>query len=275
MHFVMCMSMWTVAIADTTFGLAHKRGLAVLVTCDYEDTNLRKLDACNTDADEMKAALEAQDYEVHQLKNKEATKENVDLLLDHISKYLCRYEGSDVKDGQKKAIVFAFSGHGTTGDCIVTHDDQMLQVQRDIVNPLLESGRKNSTVCKIPKLFFLDADRGMRSGDEHLLANYRIDYATSPDHVTYINSDWMQKLARKLKDDDDSLQNLVSKVNEEVYDQAAPDRKQQCWTCDCLNTGPLYLGKVTTRCYNTHPQYVKVSVCFFTYHPCSYHFIVV
>ena len=261
------MSMYTVAIAETTFGLAHKRGLAVLVTCDYKGTS-NELDACNTDADEMKAALEALDYEVHQLQNEQATKENVDLLLLRISKYLCRYKGSDVKDGQKKAIVFAFSGHGEKGDFICTHhprecqDRPMLKLT-DVVKPLLksESENPNKVMHNIPKLFFIDACRGSKTTNkdggelyERLKGNCRVDYATSPQYVANTGSEWMKKLARNLKNDGDSLQHLVSRVNREV----CAGGKQHCWSYDCLSTGPLYLGKVTmlTRSYNTHPQYL-------------------
>ena len=267
------MSMQTVAIAGPTFCLDEKRGLAVLVTCDYKDTSLDKLDTCNTDAQKMKDALLALDYDVHQLKNKEATKCKVELLLRNLSKYLNRYKGNHENgDGQKKAIIVAFAGHGRKGDYIVTHDDKQLHVPNHIVNRLFKF--ESPKVRKIPKLFFIDACRGTKQpmptrGDEvyqHLLGNCRVDYATSPEYVAYDGCKWMQKLAEKLENDD-SLQHLVSKVNEEVYRQA--DSKQQCWTYDRLNTGPLYLKVTTIICYDTHfpfhaySQYVKASLCFF------------
>ena len=241
------------AIAD--FHLLEKRGLAVLVTCDYKGT-AKPLPECNEDAEKMRAALEALEYDVYQLKNSKATKKEVTTLLSRISRYLGRYKGSDVnEDYRKKAIIFAFSGHGQLGDYILTQDGKRLQLTNDVVKPLLESEK----VSKIPKLFFIDACRGGNAikGEEvpaHLVGNYRIDYATIPKFVANTASMWMQKLASKLKDDDDSLQNLVSNVNKEVRD--APNCKQQCWSTDCLNTGPLFLKKVTRICHDNHPNFM-------------------
>jgi hypothetical protein len=242
-------------VLETTFCLAEKRGLAVLVTCDYktEYTGMyahTPLDACNADAREMKDALVELGFDVHQLKNKNATKKKVESLLLRISAYLHRYgrpRDHVIEDNRSKAIVFAFAGHGEQGDYIITHDDKKLHVAKDIVNPLLESESGNSDVCTIPKLFFIDACRGKKQIRgvevyEQLIGNCRVDYATSPDHVSYDARGWMQRLAQKLKDDDDSLQHVVSKLNEELYEQ--PVGKQRSWSYDSLNTGPFYLKKV-------------------------------
>ena len=258
-------------IIIAVFHLAVKRGLAVLVTCNYEGMTKETLPTCDKDAEKMKAALEALEYDVCPLKNSDATEKNVTTLLHKISDYLHRYSGSDVnEDGRKKAIIFAFSGHGELGDCIVTHHGKNLDL-KDIVDQLLQSKK----VYEIPKLFFIDACRGAKGGEEvpaHLVGNYRIDYATSPDFVAYAESQWMQKLASKLKDDDDSLQNLVSKVNQEVHHEQAAI--QQCWSHDRLNTGPLYLRKVTMiLILHAYFKYVKAYFFILPYHPCYCHFI--
>ena len=70
-------------------------------------------------------------------------------------------------------------------------------------------------------------------------ANYRIDYATIPDHVAYAGeygSKWMPLLARKLRKMDDTLQNIAAVVRGEVFRKHV----QQCETVDRLH-GPLKL----------------------------------
>ena len=103
-------------IPQRVFHLAAKRGLAILVTCDYEGTpGVQALSATNRDADEMKMTFEQFDYDIHQLKNGGATKRTVTALLKQASDFLSQYGGEiENKDGEKKVIIFAFSGHGTS-----------------------------------------------------------------------------------------------------------------------------------------------------------------
>ena len=117
---------------------------------------------------------------------------------------------------------------------------------------------------RIPKLFLIDACRGRSSlqtkskdgetvksveeylekGFVHIEGNYRIDYATIPDHVSYAfpsGSTWMPELACALREDDDSFQNIADKVKRIVNER--PGKKQQCESYSRLNTGPLYLNQ--------------------------------
>ena len=199
------------------FFLAEKRGLAILVTCDYEGiAQMSALPSTNVDANEMKLTFEQFDYDIHQLKNGAATEQAVVSLLDEASHYLSQYCGGVVnKDGGKKVIIFAFSGHGAAYDRIVTNDGKLLYLAKDIRLPLV----KHSEVFEIPKLFLIDASRGSRSlkpRHNQLKTNYRIDYSTISDHNSYATAygtAWMPVLARVLRERDDTLPNVVDTAN--------------------------------------------------------------
>ena len=65
-------------------------------------------------------------YDIHQLKNEEATKPTVTKLLEETSQYLSTLHNPDKKGKKRnKVIIFAFSGHGNL-DQIVTNDREKL-----------------------------------------------------------------------------------------------------------------------------------------------------
>ena len=163
--------------------------------------------------------------------------------------------------------MFAFSGHGTDEDeseQIFAYDGQTLDIKEEIVLPLT----RHKAVADIPKLFFIDACRGEKSlvskgagaadttksasdqqyfekGVQHVEGNYRIDYATIPEHVSYANSAgsiWLPVLARALREENDSFQNIADNVKKQVHQQLG-NKKQQCESVNRLNTGALYLQK--------------------------------
>ena len=221
----------------------EKRGLAILVTCDYEGTAHRALRATNGDADEMDKTFRQFQYDIHPLKNGGAKEREITTLLEHASYYLSLYSG-DTKnaDGSRKVIVFAFSGHGTSSgwndDQILSNDGTKIFLQEQIVLPLA----KHPAVAEIPKLFFIDACRGdkkfmterLKKSDGTLLTkalesrrdcavtNYRIEYATIPNYTAdagLYESTWMPVLARFLRTKDMSLSSVVDEVNGEVTTQ--------------------------------------------------------
>ena len=228
------------------FDLAAKRGLAILVTCDYEGTTgVSSLSATNRDADEMKTTFEQFNYDIHQLKNGEATKCAVTTLLKQVSEYLGRYSGDITnKDGERKVIIFAFSGHGTScgtsRDQIQANDGELLNLMEEVRLPLVK------TAHKIPKLFFIDACRGSdhlrEKGYMGVETNFRVDFATIPDHKAYTGayeSRWMPVLARELRKRDDTFSNIVDRVNEIVHKQ--DEHLQQPESVSRLNVGLLKL----------------------------------
>ena len=192
----------------------------------------------------MRRTFEEFGYSIHQLQNERATENLIKDLLEDVSQSLGQYTG--------KVIVFAFSGHGTNYDRLLTNDGKLISLKKDIIDPILNYSRTD-----IPKLFFIDACRGSdelklkyvdqsggdvpkfiedyEKGFRRLEVNYRIDYATIPDHVSYAGryeSKWMPRLARKLRETDDTLQNIAADVKKEVYQT---DSRQQCETLDRLN----------------------------------------
>ena len=97
------------------FRLVQNRGLAILVTCDYEGTGIPPLSSTNGDADGMRKTFEQFDYDIRQLKNGAATEHAITALLKQASDYLSRCGGPKKnRDGEKKVVIFAFSGHGTS-----------------------------------------------------------------------------------------------------------------------------------------------------------------
>ena len=201
------------------FRLAQKRGLAILVTCDYEGTRNPPLPSANRDAVEMKMTFEQFDYDIHQLKNGAATEYEITALLKQAADYLSQYDGPKRNsDGEKKVIIFAFSGYGRE-DRIITNDGRWFSLREQVMYPLL----RHPNVRDIPKLFFIDADRGsdlLRKMAE-VEMNFRIDYSTIPDYVAYGGSSsfWMPVLARKLRERDDTFSNVMDQVNEEIFTQ--------------------------------------------------------
>ena len=241
------------------------------MSCNYTGTKIA-LPGTENDAAEMKQTFERFGYDIIQLKNENATYYAILKELRKISIYLSEYNGGTAD----KVIIFAFSGHGTTFDCMITQDFRKLSLTVDII-PLLVY---HLGVVDIPKLFFIDACRGSQQlkscdveeslvddiscdveeslvddmkkfdaqiskniqakGFKEQESNYRIDYATIPGHVAYCGpkeSKWMPVLARKLREENDSIQNIAAMVKQEVA------KWQQAETLDRLKTGILYLHK--------------------------------
>ena len=233
-----------------------------MITCDYYH-HKKPLHFTNGDADEMRKTFEIFGYDIIQLQNENATLDVINATLTNVSQYLDEYNGSTTN----KVIVFAFSGHGTSVDRIITQDDKQLSLKTDIIPPLVN----HKTVSEIPKLFFIDACRGddrlqaknagsieedikdieivVSKGLKEHEGNYRIDYATIPGHVSYgfqKKSNWMPVVARRLREEEnDTLQNIMATVKKEVSTRSIHDGDnevwQQCETLDRLTTGPLTL----------------------------------
>ena len=235
------------------------RGVAILVTCDYNGTPL-ELPATNKDRDEMRKTFEKLGYDIHERRNEEVTKDEIETLLEKFHMYLKQYEGNLTnKDGSKKVIAFAFSGRGGPDDkkdkdsvSLLMYDEDNLSLKGDIMRLLIGIPH----VFKIPRLLFIDASRGEKKLDDESVGkahvqdegNYRIDYATIPDHKAYATSSeskWMPKLAYQLRDESNkskSLQDIAAIVKRSVHEKGGS--AQQCESIDRLITGPLYLHPI-------------------------------
>lgn len=233
-------------ISEWKFNLDKKRGIALLVTCDYKGTrDLPPLPETDKDAMEMKMTFEQFNYDIKQLKK--ATEPEVITLVKQLSKYLKGYNGAIYNpDGEIKAIIFAFSGHGTNENLVLANDGEPLFL-RDIVE-LLVVNYRGDTCDKIPKLFFIDACRGKRvikaKGKldvNNIEGNFCIEYATIHDHKAFADGDesaWMPVLARELRQTTDTYQNVMAIVNQKVNKQGIHQQPQAQSQLTC---GPLRL----------------------------------
>ena len=249
------------------FKLHEKRGLAILVTCDYASSaEIPTLTDVHKVAEGMRKTFDQFEYDVHQYPDEKtqtnATKEELTKVLEDVSDYLRVYDGEGANpDGQEKVIVFAFAGHGTSNgfydDEIQMNDGKKINLKLDVWRLLV----KHPRVYEIPKLFFIDAFRG----SEHLETdkcrvdkgfadketNYRIDFATIENYVAYANpqkgqsvgSAWMPELAKQLVATDDTFATVIENVNRTVYKQMDDGslRLQQPESVDVLHTANLKL----------------------------------
>lgn len=144
--------------------------------------------------------------------------------------------------------MFAFAGHGgcaeDESDFIMANDGGKIMVISDIVNVFL--GHTGS-VMHIPKLFFFDSCRGTewltaapdRAAEEDVV-NFRIDYATIPEHKAPSKDKWMRQVAKTLRENDVSLGDAIAIVKKNIYEELKT-YPQQPDTRDRLVTGPLML----------------------------------
>lgn len=228
--------------------MRNKRGLAILISCDYKNTpDLNPLSGTTKDAEEMRKTFEQFEYSIHQLQNEEATFSNIEMLLESLGKYLKKYDGSPINDdGSEKVIIFTFTGHGANPNLLLTNDGDSLflkDVMEHLVDPTIER------VKVIPKLFMIDACRGsgrptdQDDGVGSFKGNYRLDFATLRDEKAGADEEesiWMPELARDLRSQlfsDKSYQDVVDKVNQIVYTKFEQEPQSQ----GQLRGGPLYL----------------------------------
>lgn len=226
--------------------IRNKRGLAVIVTCDYEGSKLTKLPGTNIDASEMEKTIEELKYGKILLKNENATESSIMTEIGRVS--------GDLHLLEDKIIIFVFSGHGATGDQIVSQKGEYLSL-KNITQRLL--ARRSSTNPNPPVLFFIDACRGseqLKSDDDLVKGlieqktNFRLDYATVDHHVSHAGgsgSRWLLAVAQKLRNErNKSLQNIMADVKKEVWEGFLT--KQQPQSVDQLNCGTLYLHPLCT-----------------------------
>lgn len=224
--------------------LADSPGLAILVTCNYKGSRQHTLSGADVNAREMKKTFYFLNYTVIQLQNEEATKANIQATMKKVSDTLASYRGGV----RNKVIVFAFSGHGGNikeAEQLCSYDSELLDLEGEIILPLTSK----KAVKRIPKLFFIEACRTKIRGVERKSCfenikeeNFRIDYATLPDHSAYDEgklegSMWMPKLARAMREENKSFQEIAHDVKKKVQGLHS---EQPEWV-DHLETSRLYL----------------------------------
>lgn len=229
---------FTAPVQKREFNLEEKRGLAILVTCNYQGTPPKT----NKDAEKMRHMFTVFDYDIHELMNEEATLSNIKQLLWQVEKYLSAYNGARInRDSNNKVIIFAFSGRGTENQ-IQTNDGQLFHL-RDIVKPLVNP--ELQLVNPIPKLFFVDVCQGSLriKHDASITAirgNYCIVYATNESQSATARGPktaWMHLLAEKFRRRDITFHSVIEEVKVEV----AGAGHQQCHLINNLTAGVFKL----------------------------------
>ena len=252
-----------------------------MVTCDYVNSGKQPLPATKKDAEEMETTFKEFKYDIHKLQNGDATKQGIMSALSSASKYLSTYSTSG--DLESQVIIFAFSGHGSNkkgNELLYSNDGQEIQLEDEVIFPLVQE----INVARIPKIFFIDACRGSdflvsvskgggppgevlksvkqcweEKGVNHVQGNYRVYYATIPDHKAYASVDgsgsrWMPLMARALRDDveDLSLADIATNVSRHVHNLPG-DTKQQCdMITNRITTPPLHLQRMSGGFRETH-----------------------
>ena len=180
----------------------QKRGIAIIITCDYKDTT-KPLPGTEKDEEEMVKTSNELKFHTFTLRNPTGAK--IKEEVQSISHALPLLE----KAANFKAIMFVFSGHGEDPDKIFSQDLEKLDLQAEIVHPLID----HQQITHIPKLFFIDACRGKETLDQEgskgfiaSEANYCIYYSTVPRHKAFMTpnasqSEWLPTLAKQLRTD--------------------------------------------------------------------------
>ena len=200
-------------------------GIALIVANDYRETSKPYLRGTQMDAEAMVDTFSYLGYRT-------ICKQNVK-KVDFQSE--CeRLAGYDYKSGRCKRIAVVFSGHGDVeeelgvqGGVLIMQDEEKVII-KDLVN--LFKPTNNNTLVNTTRMFFIDACRG--STEECIVsrsprggrfitqasseAGILIAYSTTENHKAYEGIDggfWIQSLAQAMRTVDDSLPNILTKVN--------------------------------------------------------------
>ena len=225
------------SIAQKIKGRPGASGFAVIISNDYSSTpGLETLTGTRKDAQNMDAALQSLNIVTH-CEHNVTTIRLMELL----------YKAAQCKDYPQgsKCIIFVFAGHGLDSNQVYMQDGSLMKINGIIEQFLPE---KAPMIGNIPKLFFIDACRGDRTvqsvtvprggysvreplqkgADEvptmkiPAQGNFLVAYSTMPYYRSYESKGnggmWMSALARKLPYSKDSIEDILTEVNEELIE---------------------------------------------------------
>lgn len=214
------------------FDLESHRGIAVLVASNYEqneDPEQHLKEAVN-DVQEMKKVFQKAtfNYDVVSLLNNEANRDLILALMKQLSDYLKNYVG-EVKE---KTLVFAFAGHGNSGDMLCTDEGRVTGILS--LEDVMEYFVDHACLQDIPKLFFIDACRGRQviiradnPAPKYKVGNFLIARSTILNFVSYDINSWMRKLAKKISDDSSKyLALILDELTDDVRNIAQGNARQ-------------------------------------------------
>ena len=220
-----------IGISECVLENPKARGLAIIITNDYSHTNSPLLGTC-MDGNSLLETLVHSDFIVLWLHNvnRQAISDimnEVKNLEEHESrKFIQNYE----------CILFAFSGHGLNNKYIMMQDTKRVNVETEILAPLLPSSVRK--FGEVPKVLLIDACRGsletatvstklpldvITKDTIPAEGNYLLACATMPGHSSFMyrhGSAWMQEFASLAQKSTKSVEGVLVNVNENLTKRA-------------------------------------------------------
>ena len=224
------------------------RGLAVIITNDYNGAKHTVLGGTHLDGERMKEAFEVLKFDV-------CWKKNVNLNdIQQLWREISSLKFEMVK--HYKCMAFVFSGHGEPDregrdGKLIMQDDKKIDIYDNFVSPVLAGNAKE--IGDILKIFFIDACRGDEqtetvdvptsqgatgkgspSNATSRKGCYKIEFQTVPsegnclvaystlpgcrsnDYGKADGSPWLKILARNLTTNDENIQTVLTDVNGEL-----------------------------------------------------------
>ena len=198
-------------------------GLAIIISNDYiELKEIESLTGTAVDAKHMMDTFTALNFATYYQKN--ISKEKLMDVVRSAASY-GEYPAS------YRRIIVVFSGHGTN-EQVFTQEGKRVEIN-DMLRPF--HPERAPILGNIPKLFFIDACRGEKTnpgvyvsrGGELVSTlqvpkqgNFLIAYSTMPEYQSYEvkgqGGIWITALAKKLKEENASVLDILTKVNKEM-----------------------------------------------------------
>ena len=198
-------------------------GFALILTNDYSGVNgtISTLAGTYHDGERMCETMERLNFETRWERN--ATAAITMSVVHEVANYpyLPNY----------KRLAFVFSGHGTDQHYLYMQDGKPLDL-KDIMKQFYPG--QSLQLGAVPKLFFIDACRGLQHPQSTLVtkgchdvtlnvpeeSNFLVAYSTTPHHRAYEVSGkggvWMSIVSNKLRNTEASILDVLTAVNIEL-----------------------------------------------------------
>ena len=218
-------------------------GLALIITNDYKSNpQYTNLEATKSDGDAMDRALRELGYA-------SVCRHNVTQIW---LMSLLRKADRTTYPPSCRRIVFVFAGHGrieSGGTSLIMNDGMDISIQSIVT--LLSPSSSTSMIGDMVRMFFIDACRGegvdegrfvSRGGclvNERRISsnagNYLVGFSTLAGFRSYEVRDeggscglWLPRVAEKLTSCDDTINNILVGVNEELMKEFQDKKKYPC-----------------------------------------------
>lgn len=196
--------------------------MAVIMHNEYKNAqpSYTPLPGTANDAEAMERAFKHLQFATIRLRN--GTKKQIENIISEVVSYT-RYPE------HYNCFAFVFSGHGGPSKTIVSSDEQLVDYEKAIIEPLDPS--KSIFIAGIPKLVFIDACRGgkkffTKGGNTSIKVekievsvpdNVFVAYSTMEGYMSYEEkgrgSIWMQRLAKEIMTSKKSIGDILVDVN--------------------------------------------------------------